>query len=250
MLIIPIYAKVSKKRIVMSLIFKPLFEKQSSTYTYLLADSETKEAIIIDAVDETQQRDIGLIEELGLRLKYIIETHVHADHITSSCPLKQKFSDAKIVLGEANSITCADILIKDGEHLSFGAYDIAAMATPGHTNGCMSYVIDDKVFTGDALLIRSCGRCDFQGGSADKLFDSIQRLFTLPEATSIYPAHDYGGRTVSSIWEEKAFNEMIGAGVNKQEFVHRVDAMELSLPAKIHVAVPANQVCGSKIVAD
>lgn len=234
----------------MSLIFRPLFEKQSSTYTYLLADANSKEAIIIDPVDETKQRDIGLIEELGLALKYIVETHVHADHITSSCPLKQKFKNAQIVLGDANPVACADILVKDGESLSFGQYKLEAMSTPGHTDGCMSYVVDDKVFTGDALLIRSCGRCDFQGGSADKLFDSIQYLFTLPDATYVYPAHDYGGRTVSSIWEEKAFNEMIGGGVDKAEFIKRVDAMELSLPAKIHVAVPANQVCGSKIIAD
>lgn len=234
----------------MSLIFRPLFEKESSTYTYLLADSVTKEAIIIDAVAETQQRDIGLIEELKLDLKYIIETHVHADHITSSCPLKQKFTNAKIVLGESNPIACADILIKDGENLKFGDYSLEAMSTPGHTDGCMSYVVGDKVFTGDALLIRSCGRCDFQGGSAENLFDSISQLFTLPDKTYVYPAHDYGGRTVSSIWEEKAFNEMIGGGVDKAEFVRRVNAMELSLPAKIHVAVPANQVCGSKIVTD
>jgi sulfur dioxygenase len=227
-----------------------LFEKESSTYTYLLADSITKEAIIIDAVAETQQRDIGLIEELALDLRYIIETHVHADHITSSCPLKQKFTNAKIVLGESNPVACADILIKDGENLEFGNNSIKAMSTPGHTDGCMSYVVGDKVFTGDALLIRSCGRCDFQGGSAEKLFDSISRLFTLPDETYVYPAHDYGGRTVSSIWEEKAFNEMIGGGVDKAEFVRRVNAMELSLPAKIHVAVPANQVCGSKIVTD
>ncbi|MBT5287228.1 MAG: MBL fold metallo-hydrolase [Candidatus Thioglobus sp.] len=234
----------------MSLIFEPLFEKESSTYTYLLADSNTKEAIIIDAVDETQQRDIGLIEELGLNLKYIIETHVHADHITSSCPLKQKFVNAQIVLGETNPVACADVLIKDQEVLEFGDYQMTAMTTPGHTDGCMSYVVDDKVFTGDALLIRSCGRCDFQGGSADKLFDSIQKIFTLPDETYVYPAHDYGGRTVSSIWEEKAFNEMIGGGVGKAEFIRRVDAMELSLPAKIHVAVPANQVCGSKIISE
>jgi sulfur dioxygenase len=232
----------------MSLIFRPLFEKESATYTYLLADSQTKEAVIIDAVSETKQRDIGLIEELSLDLKYIIETHVHADHITSSCPLKDRFSQAKIVLGNANPVTCADILIKDGESLEFGKYQIKALSTPGHTDGCMSYVIDDKVFTGDALLIRSCGRCDFQGGSAEKLYGSIQYLFTLPEATLIYPAHDYGGRTVSSIWEEKAFNEMIGGGVDQAEFIRRVDAMELSLPAKIHVAVPSNQVCGSKII--
>ncbi|MDC9714398.1 MAG: MBL fold metallo-hydrolase [Gammaproteobacteria bacterium] len=234
----------------MSLIFRPLFEKESSTYTYLLADSNTKEAVIIDAVDETQQRDIGLIEELGLDLKYIIETHVHADHITSSCPLKQKFKNAKIVLGAANSVICADILIKDGERLQFGAYGINAIATPGHTSGCMSFVCKDRVFTGDALLIRSCGRCDFQGGSAEKLFDSIQKIFTLADKTLVYPAHDYGGRTVSSIKEEKQFNEMIGGSVDKDEFVRRVNAMVLSLPKKIHVAVLANQVCGSKILSD
>ncbi|MDG2394981.1 MBL fold metallo-hydrolase, partial [Candidatus Thioglobus sp.] len=226
------------------------FEKESSTYTYLLADSKTKEAVIIDAVSETKQRDIGLIEELGLKLKYIVETHVHADHITSSCPLKQKFTEAEIVLGEANPVACADILIKDGESLKFGEYQINALSTPGHTDGCMSYIVEDKVFTGDALLIRSCGRCDFQGGSAEKLFDSISKLFLLPDETYVYPAHDYGGRTVSSIWEEKALNEMIGDGVERAEFVRRVNAMELSLPAKIHVAVPANQVCGSKIIAE
>ncbi|SMN14445.1 beta-lactamase domain protein [uncultured Candidatus Thioglobus sp.] len=234
----------------MSLIFRPLFEKESSTYTYLLADSDTKEAVIIDAVDETQQRDIGLIEELGLDLKYIIETHVHADHITSSCPLKQKFKNAKIVLGAANSMACADILIKDGERLQFGTYSINAIETPGHTSGCMSFVCEDRIFTGDALLIRSCGRCDFQGGSAEKLFDSIQKIFTLADKVLVYPAHDYGGRTVSTIWEEKQFNEMIGGGVDKDEFVGRVNAMVLSLPKKIHVAVPANQVCGSNILSD
>ncbi len=232
----------------MSLIFRPLFEKESSTYTYLLADSKTKEAIIIDAVSDTKQRDIGLIEELGLNLKYIIETHVHADHITSSCPLKAQFTQAQIVLSEASLVACADVLIKDGECLKFGEFTLTALATPGHTNGCMSYVVGDKVFTGDALLIRSCGRCDFQEGSADKLFDSIQKIFTLPDETYVYPAHDYGGRTVSSIWEEKAFNEMIGGNVDKQEFVRRVNAMVLSLPAKIHVAVPSNQVCGARIM--
>ncbi len=232
----------------MSLIFKPLFEKQSSTHTYLLADSNTLEAVIIDPVDETKQRDIGIIEELGLDLKYILETHIHADHITSSCPLKQHFGSAQIVLGEGNSVACADILLADNDTLRFGEFIVQAIHTQGHTAGCTSYLIDGKVFTGDALLIRSCGRCDFQGGSAATLYDSIGRLFTLPDATLVYPAHDYGGRTVSTIGEEKAHNEMIGGGVDKAEFVRRVDAMELSLPAKIHVAVPANQVCGSKLI--
>ncbi len=234
----------------MSLFFRPLFEKESATYTYLLADLQTKEAVIIDPVDTTKQRDIALLEELGLDLNYIIETHIHADHITSSCPLKQKFTHAKIVIGAANATSCADILIKDGNTLNFGTHTITAIATPGHTIGCMSFVCGNKVFTGDALLIRSCGRCDFQGGSAETLFTSIKRLFTLPDTTYVYPAHDYNGRICSSIWEEKVFNTMIGGGVKKTEFVHRVNAMKLSLPAKIHVAVPANQVCGAKIIGE
>ncbi len=230
----------------MSLLLRPLFEKTSSTYTYLLADMKTLDAIIIDAVDETMQRDVTLIRELGLNLKYIIETHVHADHITSSYLLKRYFTQAKIVLGSVNEIICADILLNDGDTLSFGVYTLSAMTTPGHTNGCMSYVVDNKVFTGDTLLIRSCGRCDFQGGSAEKLYDSIQKIFTLPDETLVYPAHDYEGRTMSSIWEEKQFNEMIGLNVDKQIFVSRVNKIKLDLPKKIHVAVPANQDCGAK----
>jgi sulfur dioxygenase len=228
----------------MSLIFRPLFEPESSTYTYLLADSSTREAVIIDAVDTTKKRDITLINELGLTLKYIIETHIHADHITSSCPLKTQFKNAKIVLSEANGVDCADILVKNGDILTFGEYAIRAVATPGHTQGCMSFVIGDKVFTGDALLIRSCGRCDFQGGSAATLFDSISALFTLPNDTYVYPAHDYEGRTLSAIGEEKRLNQMIGGGVDKSEFIRRVNALDLSLPAKIQIAVPANQMCG------
>ena len=231
-----------------NLIFKPLFEKESSTYTYLLADKESKEAIIIDAVAETKQRDIGLIEELGLDLKYIIETHIHADHVTSSCPLKEKFKTAKIVLGVGNDVACADILLKDGEVLKFGDYEVKALTTPGHTSGCMSFAVGNKIFTGDALLIRSCGRCDFQGGSADVLYDSLQKILALDENTVVYPGHDYSGRTVSSIWEERQFNEMIGGGVSKAEFIKRVGAMNLALPKKIHIAVPSNQVCGSKII--
>lgn len=125
------------------------------------------------------------------------------------------------MLGVANVVTCTDILLNDGDILSFGAYTLGAMTTPGHTDGCMSYVVDNQIFTGDALLIRSCGRCDFQGGSAEKLFDSTQKIFTLPDETLVYPAHDYGGRRVSSIWEEKQFNEMIGANVDKQTFIHQ-----------------------------
>jgi sulfur dioxygenase len=233
-----------------NLIFKPLFENESSTWTYLLADKTTKDAIIIDAVSETFQRDTAVINEMGLNLKYIVETHIHADHITSSCPLKNKYKNAQIVLGEGNEIECADIFLKDGESLTFGGFEITAIHTPGHTSGCTSYALENMVFSGDALLIRSCGRCDFQGGSAKILYHSLQKLMALDDNTLVFPGHDYSGRIVSTIGEEKEFNEMIGGSPSEEEFIQRVDSMQLSLPKKIHIAVPSNQVCGMKIIQD
>jgi len=226
------------------LIFRQLFEKESSTYTYLLADNQSREAVIIDPVDETKDRDISIIEELDLDLKYILETHIHADHITSSCPLKNRFKDAKIVLAKGNPVYCADLFLEDGEIINFGNFELKGIKTPGHTNGCMTYSIEDMLFTGDALLIRSCGRCDFQEGSSANLFESLSKLFSFPDATKVFPAHDYSGRTMSTILEEKKYNEMIGGNIDKKTFMDRVDNMQLSLPKKIHIAVPANQSCG------
>jgi len=226
------------------LIFRQLFEKESSTYTYLLADNQSREAVIIDPVDETKDRDISIIEELDLDLKYILETHIHADHITSSCPLKNRFKDAKIVLAKGNPVYCADLFLEDGEIINFGNFELKGIKTPGHTNGCMTYSIEDMLFTGDALLIRSCGRCDFQEGSSANLFESLNKLFSFPDATKVFPAHDYSGRTMSTILEEKKYNEMIGGNIDKKTFMDRVDNMQLSLPKKIHIAVPANQSCG------
>ena len=226
------------------LIFRQLFEKESSTYTYLLADNQSREAVIIDPVDETKDRDISIIEELDLDLKYILETHIHADHITSSCPLKNRFKDAKIVLAKGNPVYCADLFLEDGEIINFGNFELKGIKTPGHTNGCMTYSIKDMLFTGDALLIRSCGRCDFQEGSSANLFESLTQLFSFPDATKVFPAHDYSGRTMSTILEEKKYNEMIGGNIDKKTFMDRVDNMQLSLPKKIHIAVPANQSCG------
>jgi sulfur dioxygenase len=233
-----------------NLIFKPLFESESSTWTYLLVDKMSKEAVIIDAVAETFKRDTAVIDEMGLNLKYIIETHIHADHITSSCPLKGKYPNAQIVLGEGNNIECADIFLADDESLKFGEFKITAILTPGHTSGCTSYAIENMVFTGDALLIRSCGRCDFQGGSAKTLYHSLQKLLKLDDNTLVFPGHDYSGRIVSTIGEEKEYNEMIGGNPSEAEFIHKVDGMQLSLPKKIHIAVPSNQVCGMKIIQD
>jgi sulfur dioxygenase len=226
------------------LIFRQLFEKESSTYTYLLADNQSREAVIIDPVDETKDRDISIIEELDLDLKYILETHIHADHITSSCPLKNRFKDAKIVLAKGNPVNCADLFLEDSEIINFGNFELKGIKTPGHTNGCMTYSIEDMLFTGDALLIRSCGRCDFQEGSSANLFESLTKLFSFPDATKVFPAHDYSGRTMSTILEEKKYNEMIGGNIDKKTFMDRVDNMQLSLPKKIHIAVSANQSCG------
>ena len=230
----------------MSLIFKQLFERESCTFTYLIADSETKEAAIIDAVDIMIERDTSLIKELDLDLKFIIETHIHADHITSACPLKKYHHEAKIVMGMENidAEACSDIMASEGHILPIGNYEITAIETPGHTIGCMSYRVENKILTGDALFIRSTGRCDFQGGSAIALYESIQKLFKLPDTTEVYPAHDYNGLSVSTIGEEKKFNSMIRESFDQKTFIKNVKNLKLSMPKKIKVSVPANQSCG------
>ena len=230
----------------MSLICKPLFEQDSSTFTYLIADSVTREAAIIDAVDSMIDRDIALIKELELDLKFIMETHIHADHITSARPLKKTFPLAKIVIGIENidAEACADIMVGEGHILPIGKHEIVVIETPGHTPGCISYLVDNKVFTGDSLFIRSTGRCDFQGGSASTLYHSIHKLFTLPDSTLVHPGHDYNGFTVSTIGEEKEFNSLIRLEFDKATFVNKVDNLNLEPPKKIKTAVPANHSCG------
>ena len=224
----------------MSLIFKQLFENESCTYTYILAESETREAAIIDAVDIMIERDTSLLKELNLDLKFIIETHIHADHITSACPLKKHYPKAKIVMGMENidAEACSDIMVNEGHVLPIGNYEIKAIETPGHTLGCMSYLIDNKLFTGDSLFIRSTGRCDFQGGSAKTLYKSIHKLFELPDSTEVYPAHDYNGFSVSTIGEEKKFNSMIKETFDQKTFIKNVNSLKLDLPKKIKLSVP------------
>ena len=229
----------------MSLIFKQLFEKESCTYTYLLADSNSREAAIIDAVDIMIERDTTLLKELNLDLKFIIETHIHADHITSALSLKSYFPEAKIVMSIENTDAqdCSDIMASEGHILTLGDYEINTIETPGHTSGCMSYHIENKVFTGDALFIRTTGRCDFQGGSATALYKSIHKLFALPDSTEVYPAHDYNGLSASTIGEEKKFNSMIREEFDEQTFIRNVNNLKLDMPKKIKVAVPANNSC-------
>jgi sulfur dioxygenase len=224
---------------------RQLFDQDTWTYTYIVADDTTGEAAIIDAVREKFERDVKLIRDLGLTLKYALETHVHADHITSAGALRDEFG-AKVALHQSSESTCADVLLKDGDVLHVGNLAITALHTPGHTNADTSYLIDGAVFTGDALLIGGCGRTDFQAGDAGQLFDSITgKLFTLPESTVVYPGHDYRGLTTSTIGEEKAHNARLGNGKSKSEFIEIMNQLNLPNPARIDVAVPGNMACGN-----
>lgn len=224
------------------MIFRQLYDASSSTYTYLLGDESSREALLIDPVFEQFQRDLALIRELQLTLALVVDTHAHADHITAAWVLQQK-TGCRIALAAAVHAENVDIALQDNDHFGVSGIKLIALATPGHTNGCMSYVLEDKsmVFTGDALLIRGCGRCDFQQGNASRLFQSITgRLFNLPDNCIVYPAHDYNGRTQSSITEEKLYNPRAGGQANERDFVEYMNAMQLAHPKKIAEALPNN----------
>ncbi|MFZ2288725.1 MAG: MBL fold metallo-hydrolase [Halopseudomonas yangmingensis] len=224
------------------MIFRQLYDATSSTYTYLLADEHSREALLIDPVFEQQQRDLALLDELGLTLKLVVDTHAHADHITAAWLLKQK-TGCTIASAAVINAEHVDLPLQHGQHFGVQGIDLQARATPGHTDGCMSYVLADQsmVFTGDTLLIRGCGRSDFQQGNAATLYRSItEQLFSLPDSCAVYPAHDYHGRTRSSIGEEKQHNPRVGGGANETDFVGYMQAMQLPHPKKIDEAVPAN----------
>jgi glyoxylase-like metal-dependent hydrolase (beta-lactamase superfamily II)/rhodanese-related sulfurtransferase len=228
------------------MIFRQLFEPQSSTYTYLLADETTREAVIIDPVFENVRREIALIEELGVKPRVTLETHVHADHVTGAWLLREKFG-AKIALSKDSGAEGADLYLKHGDKIAFGKRYLEARATPGHTSGCMTYVLDDlsAAFTGDALLIRGCGRTDFQQGCSHTLFRSVrEQIFSLPSTCLLYPAHDYGGSTVSSVAEETEHNPRLGLRIREDDFVGYMENMGLAHPKKMDIAVPANLKCG------
>ncbi len=229
------------------LILKQLFDKESSTYTYLIADSQTREAALIDPVKENINRDLNLLKELDLKLKYSIDTHVHADHITASNELRDK-TNAQTVLNADANVTCNNIGLNDYEKLFLGELEITGIKTPGHTDGCMSYLVEDKIFTGDSLLIRGTGRTDFQQGNSKEMFNSIQtKIFSLPDETMVYPGHDYNGHTVSTVGEEKKHNPRIKLGVTEDEYVKTMKDLKLAEPKHLHTAVPANLNCGKTL---
>lgn len=228
------------------LIFRPLFDPASSTWSYLLGDAASGEALLIDPVFEQLRRDQMLIRELGLQLKWTLETHVHADHVTGAWLLRQRLG-SRIALSVQGGASGADRLLRHGDHVAFGARHLQVRATPGHTDGCLSYVLDDesRVFSGDCLLIRGCGRTDFQQGSAAALYRSVHmQLFTLPGHCLVYPGHDYNGMGVSSIDEERRFNPRLGGDVAEADFAGFMQHLGLAHPKKMDLAVPANQRCG------
>lgn len=227
------------------MIFRQLFDSQSSTYSYLLADPASREAVLIDPVFEQVRRDAALVKELGLRLVATLETHVHADHVTGAWLLREKLG-SRIGVAATSGAEGADFLVAD-EPVRFGGSSLEPRHTPGHTGADTTYVLDDRsmAFTGDALLIRGCGRTDFQSGDARALFHSVrEQIFSLPDRCLLYPAHDYRGLMVTSVGEEKLYNPRLGESVGEGDFIGYMKNLQLPYPKQMDVAVPANLRCG------
>ena len=226
------------------MIFRQLFEPLSSTYTYLLGCEETGKALLVDPVLPAWQRDLEVVRSLHLELAFTVETHVHADHLTSALRLKRE-AGSHIVYPASDRFACADRFIENGSTFELGSVKLRGLHTPGHTDDHFSYLLGDRVLSGDALLIDGCGRTDFQNGDAATLFRSVhERLFSLPEETLVYPAHDYQGRRVSSIGQERARNPRLGDGKSLEEFVRIMADLGLPYPRFIDYAVPGNRECG------
>jgi len=228
------------------LVFRQLFDQESSTYSYLLGDSDSREAVIIDSVYEQVGRDRALLEELDMNLVNVVDTHCHADHVTGAW-LLHHHTGAQIGVSENAGVEGADNYLTHGDHVRFGARYLEVRETPGHTNGCITYVLDDETmaFTGDTLLIRGCGRTDFQQGDARAMYRSVHtQILALPERTKLYPAHDYRGITMTSVAEEKQFNPRLGGQISEQDFVGYMNNLGLAHHKQIDIAVPANLRCG------
>ncbi|ENN82080.1 hypothetical protein YQE_01542, partial [Dendroctonus ponderosae] len=225
------------------LIFRQLFDHISSTYTYLLACPRTKECVLVDPVLEQAKRDFQITQDLGLSIKYAVNTHMHADHITGTGYLRV-LSGCKTVISKASGAD-ADIHVQEDDEIAFGAQKLKVLSTPGHTNGCVTYYSPEQgvAFTGDALLIRGCGRTDFQEGNPRTLYRSVhEKIFRLPTATLLFPAHDYKGLTCTTVDEESRLNPRLSK--TEDQFVEIMNNLNLDYPKQIDRALPANKVCG------
>lgn len=230
------------------MIFRQLIDTISSTYTYLLAERHGGEALIIDPVLERVDQYLSLVEELDLQLVMAVDTHIHADHVTGIGRLRET-AHCATAMGDQSAAECVSLRIKDGDVLKVDGLTLRSLYTPGHTDDSYSFLLGDRVFTGDTLLIRGTGRTDFQNGDPGAQYDSLfHKLLTLPDATLVYPAHDYDGRTSSTIGEEKRFNPRLQVQ-SRQEYIAQMNALSLDPPRLIDVAVPANRRCGSKMTA-
>ena len=225
------------------MLFRQLFDRETYTYTYLVADRIGGKAILIDPVKEEVPKYLQLLEELDLELLYAIDTHVHADHVTALGELREK-TGCTTVMGKQSAADCVTMRVEDGDVLKFGDLEIKALYTPGHTDDSYSFLMDDRVFTGDTLFIRGTGRTDFQNGDARAQYESLfGKLLKLPDETLVYPGHDYKGWTVSTIWEEKRFNPRLQVK-SVDEYVELMNNLNLPNPRLMDVAVPANRQCG------
>lgn len=226
------------------MIFRQLFEPISSTYTYLIGCEDTGRAILVDPVINCIERDLREISGLGLTLAYTVDTHTHADHITSALEMKQKVG-SKIAAPAMEGLDCTDLGLEEGKPLQVGSIKLDPLHTPGHTDGHFAYVFQDRIFTGDALLIEGCGRTDFQNGDSDILYKSVtEKLFSLPDDYLVYPAHDYKQRRVSTIAQEKDRNARLGKKKTLEEFREIMSNLNLAYPKFLDYAVPGNQKCG------
>ena len=226
------------------MIFRQLFEPISSTYTYLLGCEQSGQALLIDPVLPMWQRDLALLNELGLKLAYTLDTHILADHVTAALRLKRE-TGSQIACSAMDGLPCTDVALREGMPLQMGSVCIDPLFTPGHTDGHLAFLAGERVFTGDALLIDGCGRTDFQNGNAQDLFHSVrEKLFTLPDDTLVYPGHDYHERRVSNIAQEKTRNPRLGGDKSLAEFIEIMANLNLAYPKFIDYAVPSNRACG------
>jgi sulfur dioxygenase len=231
------------------MIFRQLFDAESSTFTYLIGCERARVAAVVDPVREQIDRDLTLVRELGLTLTHALETHVHADHVTAAGEIRRR-TGARTLVSRQDGPACADEGLGEGDVVTVGDVTLRALSTPGHTAGCLSFVVgaggkEDRVLTGDALLVRGCGRTDFQGGDSEKLWSSVtSKLFTLGDAMLVFPAHDYRGVHMTTIGEERRWNPRLGGEATRGTFVALMASLHLPPPKKIDEAVPANRACG------